>query len=59
MNLSFTWVTNPNRITLRLRQSCRFGKEVTFCPKGIYFFPFSKNPIANQLIERMDALRHV
>jgi len=58
MNVSFAWVTNPNRITLRLRQPCRFGKEVTFCPKGIYFFPFSKNPIANQLIERMDALRH-
>jgi len=58
MNISFIWFTNPNRITLRLRQPCRFGKEVMFCPKGIYFFPFSKNPIANQLIERVDALRH-
>jgi len=59
MNISFMWVTNPNIITLRLRQPCRFGKEVAFCPKGNYFFPFSKNPIVNQLIERVDALRHV
>ncbi len=58
MNISFMWVTNPNTITLRLRQPCRFGKEVMFCPKGVYFFPFSKNPIADQLIERVDALRH-
>lgn len=58
MNISFVWITNPNRITLRLRQPCSFGKEMTFCPKGIYFWPFAKNPIANQLIERVDALRH-
>lgn len=57
MNISFMWVTNPNIITLRLCQPCRFGKEVMFCPKGMYFFPFSKNPIAEQLIERVDALR--
>lgn len=25
MNISFMWVTNPNIITLRLRQPCRFG----------------------------------
>ncbi|MGA9855347.1 MAG: hypothetical protein WBR29_08745 [Gammaproteobacteria bacterium] len=58
INVNFVWFTNPNRITLTLRQPCRFGKEITFCPKGIYFFPFSRNPIANQLIERLDALRH-
>jgi len=57
MNISFVWLTNPNRITLTLRQPCRFGKEVTFCPKGLYFWPFAKNPIAGQLIERVDALR--
>jgi hypothetical protein len=57
-NINFVWITNPNRITLSLRQPCRFGKEVTFCPKGVYFYPFSKNPIASQLIERVDALRH-
>jgi len=57
INISFMWITNPNIITLRLRQPCRFGKEVMFCPKGMYFFPFSKNPIAEQLIERVDALR--
>ncbi len=58
MNISFMWVTNPNIITLRLRQPCRFGKELMFCPKGMYFFPFSKNPIAEQLIDRVDVLRH-
>lgn len=57
VNVDFQWLTNPNRITLTLRQPCRFGKVVTFCPKGIYVFPFSKNPTAGDLVGRVEALR--
>ncbi len=40
-----------------LQQACCFGKDVTFCPKGISFSLFSRNRVARELVERMDALR--
>lgn len=57
VNVDFQWLTNPNRITLTLRQPCRFGKQISFCPKGIYVFPFAKNPLAGDLVSRIDATR--
>ncbi|MGA9852114.1 MAG: hypothetical protein WBR15_04220 [Gammaproteobacteria bacterium] len=56
-NVGYAGYINPPRVTLTLRQPCRFGKEVTFFPKGISFSPFPKNRIARELIERVDALR--
>lgn len=55
INLSSTTFTNPPRITLTLRQPCRFGKEVTFSPP-LKLFQF-KSPITNELIERIDKAR--
>ena len=40
-----------------LQQACCFGKDVTFCPKGISFSLFSRNRVARELVERVDALR--
>ena len=57
LSINYVGYINPPRITLMLRQACRFGKEITFFPKGISFFPFSKNRIAKELIERVEALR--
>ena len=57
MNVSHMTFMNPPRITLTLRQPCRFGKEVTFSPPVGLFAFFSKNPIATELIERIDAVR--
>jgi hypothetical protein len=56
INISYTMMMNPPRITLTLRQPCRFGKEISFIPP-ISWVPFSKSPIVAELIERMDAAR--
>lgn len=55
MNISATTFTNPPRVTLMLRQPCRFGKEVTFSPP-LKLFQF-KSPIVTELIERVDKAR--
>jgi len=56
MNVSYTTLVNPNRVTLTLRQPCRFGKEVSFSPPS-RFVPFAKNPIIDELIQRIDDQR--
>jgi hypothetical protein len=57
INVSDTTLMNPPRITLTLRQPCRFGKEVTFSPVAKLFGFFSRNPVAIDLIERIDRSR--
>lgn len=56
INVSSSLYTNPQRITLTLRDPCRFGKEVTFCPPATYI-PFSRPRIASDLIERIEKKR--
>jgi hypothetical protein len=55
-NVSYSNFSNPQRVTLTLRKPCLFGDEVTFSPT-ISFSPFKKNPIVQDLIERVDAKR--
>ncbi len=56
MNISYSYVTNPARVTLVLRHPSRIGPEVTFMPPTS-LIPFKKNPIVAELIERVDSLR--
>jgi len=56
INVSHATFTNPPRITLTLRHPCRFGKEITFSPL-LRLNPFGKDPIAAELIERVEASR--
>lgn len=56
INVSHATFTNPPRIMLSLRHPCRFGTEVTFSPLA-RLNPFSKDPIAAELIERVEAAR--
>ena len=56
INVSHATFTNPPRSTLTLRHPCRFGEEITFSPLA-RLNPFSKDPIAKELIERVDAAR--
>ncbi len=56
MNVSYSPFMNPPRVTLTLRRPGRFGKEITFSPP-IRILPFSKNPIVDELINRIDAKR--
>jgi hypothetical protein len=56
INVSYSYMQNPNRVTLTLRTPCPFGKEVSFSPPA-RFVPFAKNPIVADLIDRIDAAR--
>lgn len=57
-NVSYSVFANPNRITLSLREECRFGKEVSFTPKMTFNLnPFHKNPLIEDLIKRIDEKR--
>ena len=56
INVSYSIMINPPRVTLTLRQPSRFGKEVSFSPP-VSWVPFSKSPIIAELIERIDAAR--
>jgi hypothetical protein len=58
INVSYAGITNPPRITLTLRTSGRFGREVTFSPQQSFLSPlFRPNPLVSDLIERVDAAR--
>jgi|SRR5579864_5350614 len=57
INVSSTQFVNPPRITLTLRSSGRFGREVSFSPPRPLFAAFARNAYAAELIERVDAAR--
>ena len=58
MNVSASTHMNPPRITLRLVHPGRLGAEVTFSPQSkLLFIPFAKNPVAEDLIVRVDQAR--
>ncbi len=60
VNVSSTNFVNPPRITLRLATACRFGINVTFSPLRSFFYrPFAANPIAEDLMLRVDKARHM
>lgn len=56
MNISYSYVVNPPRVTLMLRHPSPFGREVTFMPPTS-LMPFKKSPIVAELIERVDVMR--
>jgi hypothetical protein len=56
INVSYSFITNPPRVTLSLRNPGLLGKEITFSPPA-RLMPFSRSPIVNELIERIDAAR--
>ena len=56
INVGFSTMTNPERVTLTLREPCSLGKEVTFNPPR-RFLTLSRSPIIGELIERVDRAR--
>jgi hypothetical protein len=56
MNVSYTPLMSPPRVTLALRTPSLFGDRVTFCAP-IKFNPFSSSPLLDELIVRVDAAR--
>ena len=59
MNVNASTMTNPRRVTLMLRTESRLGRNVSFMPASPRRFmsAFQPDPIATELIERVDALR--
>lgn len=59
VNVNATSMTNPRRVTLMLRSDSRFGRNVSFIPASPRGFAsaFKPDPIAAELIERVDAIR--
>jgi hypothetical protein len=56
INVGFSTMTNPERVTLTLREPGILGKEVTFSPPR-RFLSFTRSPIVGGLIERADQAR--
>jgi hypothetical protein len=56
VNVSYSPLINPPRVTLMLRQPSNFGAEITFSAP-VRLFPFTKSPVIEDLIRRIDAAR--
>jgi hypothetical protein len=58
VNISYSYMINPPRVTLTLRTPSRFGEEVSFTPlQPFSLIPFTRSPIVAELIRRVDAAR--
>jgi hypothetical protein len=56
MNINYSPLVSPPRVTLSLRKPNLFGDKVSFCAP-LRFVPFSSSPLIDQLIVRVDAAR--
>lgn len=56
VNVSYSYMMNPARVTLTLRTPGRFGEEVSFSPPQ-RLIPFTRSPIVLELIQRVDRAR--
>jgi hypothetical protein len=56
MNVNYSPLVNPPRVTLKLRTPSVFGDAVTFCAP-VRFMPFAPSPIVDDLVRRVDAAR--
>jgi hypothetical protein len=55
MNVDSSMMTNPERITLMLREPSELGREIVFSPTH-RFHLFSRHPIAEELIARSNGM---
>jgi hypothetical protein len=56
LNVSWSMMSSPERVTLTLREPSALGREITFIPP-LRLNPFSRSPIVDDLIQRIDAER--
>lgn len=58
MNVSASTFTNPPRLTLRLVNPGKFGRDISFSPvRQFTMNPFAKNEIYEDLVVRVDRAR--
>jgi hypothetical protein len=56
MNISASTYSNPQRVTLTLREPCLFGNEISFSPPQHFAF-WKTHPLVTELIHRVDEAR--
>ena len=56
INVSYSYMMNPQRVTLTLRAPSRFGQEISFSPPAS-LVPLRRNPAILELIQRVDGAR--
>jgi hypothetical protein len=56
INVNYTPLMNPPRVTLSLRKASLFGNQISFCAP-VRFVPFASSPVIADLITRVDAAR--
>lgn len=56
MNVSYSPLMSPPRVTLWLRTPGPFGEKVSFCAP-LSFIPFASSPLIDDLIKRIDVAR--
>ena len=59
INIGYSLLTNPERVTLTLRDAGALGEEITFMPlaRPFSFRWLSRNPVIDELIGRVDQAR--
>lgn len=55
INVEASQFTNPERITLTLKQPCAYCREIVFSPPTRWW-PFGRHPIAQELLRRAHRL---
>jgi len=56
VNISFSQMSAPERVMIRTRSSGPIGNELVFMPPS-RLIPFSRSPLVDELIERVDRAR--
>ncbi|MES9945194.1 MAG: hypothetical protein ABW080_09590 [Candidatus Thiodiazotropha sp.] len=57
VNIDYARMSSPEHIVVNVRNEGPLGKELVFNPP-MRFFPFSRNPLIQELIERVDRARN-
>lgn len=57
INIDCSSMRSPERIVVNTRSEGPIGKELVFCPP-MRLLTFTRNPLAQELIERVDAARN-
>lgn len=57
INISYTHMHSPERVVIYSRKNGPIGNELAFKPPAM-LNPFSKSPIVEELIRRVDSARH-
>jgi hypothetical protein len=56
VSVQYSAFANPQSVTLRLRESCEFGRQIVFMPR-MQWLPWRRHPLIDGLMRRVAAAR--